>query len=242
MFSHIESYAISDIGLYRSNNEDVCAQLADENFFILADGIAGLPAGEIAAKEAVLHVCDDVERFLRQSSAPSTKTVKEFLKKSLLSANKWIRSLSTQYCHFSKMGTTICAILIIDKNLFCIHVGDSRIYRFREKLEKLTTDHSTQEQSNSQKIPPHSKNKTILTRAVGISPYLEPEISITSFLPGDTVFLSSDGLHGALSDAEMEAILKKNLSPEKASIKLIEAAKKAESHDNITIVMIKHTG
>lgn len=232
MLPFIESYGISDIGLHRDNNEDAWAKLEEGYLYVLADGIAGKPAGEIAAKEAVLHICDFIERFLRDDPHPSIEVAQEILKKALLDANQWIRSLSKQYPNFHGMGTTICTILVIDQHLICAHVGDSRIYRFRHKLERLTHDHSRISMNNRQ----------ALTKALGISQRLEPTIHLTSFAPGDIVFLSTDGLHGSVHDDVMEKVLKKTFNIREASMMLIEAAKKAGSQDNITIVMIKHAG
>lgn len=241
---HIESYGLSDVGPVRANNEDVWAELPDEHFYVLADGMGGHLAGEVAAKEAVLHVCDSVERFLRANPHPSLDAAKSHLRKALSDANTWIRSLSAKHPDFNGMGTTICCILILEKTVICAHIGDSRIYRFRGKLDRLTQDHSLREELLAQgelndTSAANFPYKNVLTRALGISSQIESEIRDTPFEAGDLYFLSSDGLHDVLSDKQMETILRQTSSLKEAAITLIEAAKEAGGTDNITILMLR---
>jgi protein phosphatase len=240
----IESFGISDIGTTRSNNEDVWDELPDDHFYILADGMGGHLGGEVAAKESVLHVCDALESFLRQNPHPSAPTVKSYLKQTFIKANAWIRSLGAKHPDLSGMGTTLCCFLVLGKELIYANIGDSRIYRFRNILERLTQDHSLREELLAQgelteetaaKFP----RKNILTRALGISPTTLPDIHQTTVQPGDIYFLCSDGLHDALNDRQMETILRRHSSIKEAAIELVEAAKNAGGTDNITILIIK---
>lgn len=244
MIPLIESFGISDIGTTRSNNEDVWAELPDDHFYVLADGMGGHLAGEVAAKESVLHVCDAVERFLRAHPHPSIPATKSQLRQGFAEANKWIRSLSGKHPELSGMGTTLCCILALGKELIYGHIGDSRIYRFRNKLERLTKDHSRREEllakgELNELTATDSLYKNRLTRAVGIASNIEPEIHQTAFQPGDIYFLCSDGLHDALSDRQIETIIRQSHSIKEAAIELVEAAKKAGGTDNITILMLK---
>jgi PPM family protein phosphatase len=241
---HIESFGISDIGPSRSNNEDVWAELPEERFFILADGMGGHLAGEVAAKESVLHLCDSVERFLRNHPHPTAASAKAHLRQGLADANTWIRSLASKHPDLSGMGTTLCCILFLEKEVIHAHIGDSRIYRYRGKLERLTQDHSLKEELLSQgelteKQAANFPYKNVLTRALGISPTIEPEIHQAAVHPGDIYFLSSDGLHDALSDRQIETILRQTSSIKESAIELVEAAKKAGATDNITILILK---
>ncbi len=232
---HIESFGISDIGVSRTNNEDVFAELPEEHFYLLADGMGGHLAGEVAAKEAVLHMCDSIERFLRTNPLPTPLIAQNHLQQSFSEANNWIRSLAYQHADFAGMGTTLCCIWILGKELLYGHIGDSRIYRYRnQKIELLTKDHSLRQKILSLGY------RDVLTRALGISAVAEPDIQKTTFLPGDLYLLSSDGLHGALSDRQIESILRNHPSLKEAAIELVEAAKKAGSTDNITILMLKN--
>lgn len=246
MMPLIESFGISDIGTTRSNNEDVWAELPDDHFYVLADGMGGHLGGEVAAKESVLHVCDALERFLRAHPHPSIPAAKSKLRQGFVEANKWIRSLAGKHPDLSGMGTTLCCILVLGKELIFGHIGDSRIYRFRNKLERLTKDHSLREELLAQgelneKTAADFPYKNVLTRALGISSSIEPEIHQTAIHPGDIYFLCSDGLHDALSDRQIETIIRQTPNIKEAAIELVEAAKNAGGTDNITILMLKMT-
>ncbi len=142
------------------------------------------------------------------------------------------------------MGTTLCCLLVLGKELIYANIGDSRIYRFRNILERLTQDHSLREELLAQgdlteETAADFPRKNILTRALGISPTVDPDIQQTTVQPGDTYFLCSDGLHDALNDRQMETILRRNPSIKEAAIELVEAAKSAGGTDNITILILK---
>lgn len=244
MMPLIESFGLSDIGTTRSNNEDVWAELPDDHFYILADGMGGHLGGEVAAKESVLNVCDSLESFLRQHPHPSIPAVKTQLKQAFAKANRWIRSLAHQHPDLSGMGTTLCCSLILGNEMVYANIGDSRIYRFRNKLELLTEDHSLRQELLAQgeldeETAADFPRKNILTRALGISSIAEPDIHQTHIHPGDIYFLCSDGLHDAISDRQMETILRQHPSIKEAAIALIEAAKNAGGTDNITILILK---
>ncbi len=246
MLPLIESFGISDIGTTRSNNEDIWAELPDDHLYVLADGMGGHLAGEVAAKESVLHLCDAFERFFRHHPHPSIPAVKSHLRQAFAEANTWIRSLAGQHPDLNGMGTTLCCLLILGKELIYAHIGDSRIYRFRNKLERLTNDHSLREELLAQgelteQTAADFPHKNILTRALGISSTIEPDIQQTTIETGDIYFLCSDGLHDALSDRQIETILRQNPSIKEAAIELVEAAKKAGGTDNITILILKKT-
>ncbi len=239
----IESYGISDIGS-RNNNEDVWAELSDDHFYVLADGMGGHLAGEIAAKEAVLHLCDSIERFFRDHPRPTIESTKKQLSQAFMNANTWIRSLSAKHPDLSGMGTTLCSILILEKEVIYAHVGDSRIYRFRDRLERLTTDHSLHQERLAQKEhsqkPSKLPQKNILTRAMGIAPQIQPDIGVTTFFPGDLYLLFTDGLHDPLSDKEIETLIRQSSSIQELGLTLVEAAKKAGGQDNITVLIVRN--
>ena len=244
MLPLIESFGISDIGTTRNNNEDIWTELPDDHFYVLADGMGGHLGGEVAAKESVLHIFDALERFLREHPHPSIPAVKAHLRKAFTEANAWIRSLANRHSDLNGMGTTLCCVLALGKELIYANIGDSRIYRFRNKLERLTQDHSLREELLAQgeldeQTAVDFPYKNILTRALGISPTINPDIHQTTVHPGDIYFLCSDGLHDALSDRQMETLLRQNPSIKEAAIELVEAAKNAGGTDNITILILK---
>jgi len=244
MAPEVESYGISDIGLSRSNNEDVWAEMSDIHFYILADGMGGHKAGEVAAKEAVMELCDIIDALFTQNPKPSPEKTMQVLKQGFIDANQWVRSLAQQHHELAGMGSTLCCFSLINKNLVYGHVGDSRIYRFRKTLTRLTEDHSLRQELLSagdldEETAAVFPFKNVITRAIGTNASLEPDVAITPVQSGDIYFLCSDGLTDYVSDDEIEAILKKMTSIKEASFELVEAAKLAGGNDNITVVMIK---
>lgn len=237
-FYAVESFGISDLGLVRTNNEDVFHEIPRHSFFILADGMGGHNAGEIAAKELVHHLSTSVCQFF---SLPENNVAQAFpshLHKAIMNANLWVHQLSEQKQELCGMGTTLCCMLLHKHHLVYAHVGDSRIYRFRNKLEQLTEDHSLL--PASQKSSPHpTPGKHIITRAIGTSPNVEPEISMSTLEPNDIYFLCSDGLTDFVSDDELSHILSTHSCIKTASRRMIEAAKTKGGSDNITVLMIK---
>lgn len=237
----IETFGVSDIGLTRKNNEDVWAEMPDDHFYVVADGMGGHLAGEIAAKEAVLHFCDAVDRYFRSSTPPTVSSAKRYLGETFISANSWIRRLGKDHPDLSGMGTTLCCLLLLENKVIVGHVGDSRIYRYRNNLSLLTTDHSLEQELKTKSSSGHSSPsyKHVLTRALGISPAIEPELLEASYQTGDIYLLCSDGLHGALSDRQIGTILRNSTTLKEAAIELIDAAKQWGGHDNITLLLVK---
>jgi PPM family protein phosphatase len=229
----IESFGISDLGLVRKNNEDVFHEIPAHRFFVLADGMGGHNAGEIAAKEVVHHLSTSVCQVFSSKEPPSSfLPISEMLHKAILKANHWVHQLSEQKQELTGMGTTLCCFLLHKTSLVYAHVGDSRIYRFRDDLVKITEDHSLYPKEEKEK-------KNAITRAIGTSPHVEPEVNITAVSEGDIYFLCSDGLTDFVSDEEISKILHKQTCIKSASTEMIEAAKEKGGGDNITILMIK---
>jgi PPM family protein phosphatase len=238
----VESFGISDLGLVRGNNEDVFHEIPLYRFFVLADGMGGHNAGEIAAKEVVHHLSSSICQFFssKEESPFSLEDFPSHLHKSIIKANLWVHQLSEQKEELCGMGTTLCCLILHKESLVYAHVGDSRIYRFRDKLEQLTEDHSLLSSSKRRSIPlepPPSKN--IITRAIGTSPIVEPEVSISNLMPDDVYFLCSDGLTDVVSDSELSEILMDCSCIKTASQRMIETAKRKGGGDNITVLMIK---
>src|SRR5579885_1870175 len=179
-----ESWALSDIGLKRQNNEDVFASHPEENFYALADGMGGHQAGEIAAKLAVERLCST---FISSLATPCNKTTCVLLANAIQEANSHVYEMASKNPEWSGMGTTLSCIFLHEHSLFYAHVGDSRIYRFRDKLEQLTEDHNLRKD-------PHARYKNKLTRAIGTSLFVEPEIGTYNILPQDLYLICSDGL------------------------------------------------
>lgn len=240
----VESYGITDIGLSRSNNEDIWAEMPDLQFYALADGMGGHQAGEVAAKETVLHVCDLVDAFFTQSAKPTLVQIATSLRNAIIEANSWVRALAQQHPELAGMGTTFCCMLLYEKTLVYAHVGDSRIYRFRKHLEKLTADHSLRQELLAKgdldaETAAAFPFKNVITRAIGTASIVEPEIATDAAESGDIYFLCSDGLTDFVSDSAIEELLSQKLSLKETALELVEKAKSAGGSDNITLVLIK---
>jgi PPM family protein phosphatase len=234
-------FGLSDIGVSRANNEDVYAAMPEIGFFALADGMGGHKAGEVAAKEAIDHLCSYVQKIKTTNTIELIVEIKTGIEK----ANSWVYKLGRKSKAHSGMGTTLCCTLWTKDTIIYAHVGDSRIYRLRDqKLELLTEDHSlfakwlaTGKLAEQCETPFPYKN--VITRAVGTAPRALPEVTSITRLPGDLFFLCTDGLSDHLSLTDIEKIINHSSDLEQAAHNLIHQAKIKGSSDNITILMIK---
>lgn len=230
---------LSDIGLIRQNNEDVWAALPELGFFALADGMGGHKAGEVAAKEAIDQLCHSLKQ---QTEITNDLSV---IRAAIEHANFHVYEKSRAIEACKGMGTTLCCIQWTHDAVIYAHVGDSRIYRFRQqKLEQLTHDHSLLAQWLSQGNKLDGSNgpapyKNIITRSVGTCKKANPEIGITSFEPDDLFILCSDGLTDVLSHTDLEMIIERCDSLDLMAARLIEKAKIKGSSDNITVLLVQ---
>jgi protein phosphatase len=239
-------------GMVRSHNEDSVAQDVSCGFVVLADGMGGYNAGEVASGIAVSVTATEVSHRL-QSSSPiecDEESGEELgvllLRSNIQKANVSIFHAAQSQPLYAGMGTTIVSGLFYDNRIAVGHVGDSRMYRLRgEVLESITRDHSLlQEQIDSGMISVAdarlSKNKNLVTRAVGIDAEVVPEIHVHEVQLGDIYLLCSDGLNDMVEDDDIQATLyamQGNLSL--AAEQLIELANDNGGRDNISVILIK---
>lgn len=240
----IESFGISHIGHHRHNNEDAWGELPNRNFYILADGMGGHQAGEIAATEAVESVLRTMRHVLSHKTSLSTMELQFELKEAILEANSWVYHLSQESSDMQGMGTTLCCLLFYENHVIFGHVGDSRIYRFQKKLECLTQDHSLRKEVANllhldEKAATGLPSKNIITRAIGTSSYVEPDLNSLSALSGDIYFLCSDGLSDLVSDQEMASVIKQHSTLKQIGEALVQKALENGGNDNITLVITK---
>jgi PPM family protein phosphatase len=236
---------LSDMGLVRQNNEDVWGEVPALNLLVLADGMGGHRAGEVAAQEAVTTLCRTVKRRIAASKKPTLADFQELLKRSIVYVNSQVYQLSRSHYDLRGMGTTLCCLLFHPEGLAFAHVGDSRIYRWRQSvLEQLTKDHSLlrdlvdQGQLNdTQAIDFLYKN--IITKAIGTELKVEPSLQITDVEAEDLYLMCSDGLSDLLDANEIAQILNTAPSPHEAAQALIDKANEAGGKDNITVVIAK---
>lgn len=240
----IESFGITDIGTRRTNNEDVIATLPSHGFYAIADGIGGHNAGEIAAKVAIDELIASISHHFdpERSQWLTQKEIIFKLAEAINKANQRVYNLSIQNHELKGMGTTICCLYLNKESITYAHVGDSRLYLYRNKtLRQLTKDHSlitdlgSHETKNRLLFP----YKNIITRAIGTNHIIEPTINFEKTSPNDIYFLCTDGLSDYISNDDITHIIKYSENKELTVKKLIEAAKNYGSKDNISAILIE---
>lgn len=241
-------------GMVRSHNEDSVSVDAGAGLVVLADGMGGYNAGEVASGIAISVTTTEIARRLKFESgaAKTNKNAQDnaviLLRNNIQKANSSIYQASQSQPQYAGMGTTIVAGLFYDNRVAVAHIGDSRMYRLRgEKLTAVTRDHSLlQEQIDSGLISVadarFSKNKNLVTRAVGIDPAVEPEIHVYPVQIGDVYLLCSDGLNDMVEDADIEsAVYAMQGNLPLAAEQLIQMANDNGGRDNVSVILVKIT-
>lgn len=232
----LSSFAISDTGYVRKNNEDAWRALTEQRFFVLADGMGGHNAGEVAAELTVESLCESIQRL---SSQASIEEACSFLRNAVSKANKKVFETAFSDPAFAGMGTTLSCFLIWEHHLIYAHVGDSRLYRYRPclGLDQLTQDHSLIQNFYSK--PKKSLPRHVITRAIGASPMVYPDIGVISLSPNDLYMLCSDGLSDYVAKKTLSQLLSDENSLEEMGRELIKAALEKGGNDNITLLLTK---
>ncbi|MDZ4098360.1 MAG: Stp1/IreP family PP2C-type Ser/Thr phosphatase [Methylophilaceae bacterium] len=248
----LEVVRLTDVGQRRDHNEDAVASDTEIGLLVLADGMGGYKAGEVASEIAVLTIVAELKEEMSQLEPGQVDSVTGMQAEGLLlidaaeKANASIFSVSESQPQCAGMGTTLVAALFTNNKVLVGHVGDSRMYRLRgEQFEQITEDHSLlQEQIKSGLITPEqaklSSNKNLVTRAVGIDPEVELELHEHDVEVGDIYLLCSDGLTDLVDDADIHATLvglSSNL--EMAANQLVQMANDNGGKDNISVILAK---
>jgi PPM family protein phosphatase len=237
----VESYGLSDVGLVRPNNEDVFLVIPEKQFYVLADGMGGHNAGEIAAFKAVESMCTSVKLLDKRTTIEETCNL---LRSAISTANETVYTLSHQNKAYSGMGTTLSCFLLHDDALIYAHVGDSRLYRKRGKLEQLTDDHSLRhvmlinEEQPSPDLPA-LLFRNVITRAIGTHPYVIPDIGVIPIQDGDIYLLCSDGLTDFVPEEYISKAMDAHVSLEQIATQLVKLALEKGGNDNITVLLVK---
>ncbi len=243
-------YGKTDKGRKRSINEDALLMLAVAPFcfFMVADGMGGHAAGEVASKMAVASLKRYfLEEFASLESLPENKNLQASLAGMTVKANSLIWEASLSYKEQQGMGTTLTAALFFGEE-YCIgQVGDSRGYLIKpDEIIQVTRDHSLVKemvdngQINKQDMHLHPK-RNILTKALGTEPHIEPDFYKGTLQTGETLLLCTDGLTSLLSEEEIFRTVKDISCKEKVVKDLVAMANDRGGHDNITIVLIHNT-
>ena len=245
----IEIHAAVDPGRSRSNNEDSVATDDGVALAVLADGMGGYNAGEVASNMATSFIRTELGRWLREaSSQASDAEVRRAMDICVDNANRAIYNAANSNPQYAGMGTTLVVGVFRDDRLLLGHVGDSRCYRLRAgKLQQITRDHSLlQEQIDAGLITPEqaafSANKNLVTRAVGVEDSVLLETHQHDVQAGDVYLMCSDGLSDMLDDPGISQVLQAHDSLETGSRALIDAANDAGGKDNISVILVRASG
>jgi protein phosphatase len=229
-----EQYAATDTGRQRRANED--SLLARAPLFVVADGMGGAQAGEVASQTAI----ESFNEGLADSSHPEDSLLAQ-----VLAANARIHELSHSNPQHAGMGTTLTAVYVGEQEVSIAHVGDSRAYCLRDgELSKLTEDHSlVDELIREGKLTPEEAEehpqRSIITRALGPEATVEVDLRVYRARPGDVYLICSDGLTSMVGEQLIATILLANEGLRDAGEALIAAANDAGGRDNITVILLR---
>lgn len=250
----LEIVTRTDPGMVRSHNEDAVYGDAALGLAILADGMGGYNAGEVASGMATTLLASNFSGIVptcapQALDANGQRIAHLHMVDQIGAANSAIYNAAQSQPQYAGMGTTLVFAWFYDNRLSLAHVGDSRLYRLRDgAFQALTKDHSLlQEQLDSGMITPeearYSQNKNLVTRALGVDPLVEADINDYDVLPGDIYLLCSDGLNDMVEDDEISLTLQTlaaNLGL--AAEQLVQMANDNGGRDNVSVILVKVRG
>lgn len=239
--AHYVAAAVTDRGRKRPSNEDAFGFSVEDGVYVVCDGMGGAAAGEIASSVAV----DEVLRQLSGHSLNGHAPFPDAAEQAVVAANDAIFSRAQRNRRLSGMGTTLVALAVEEHHVWVLNVGDSRCYRLRNgHLTQLTLDHSLVEEQVRMGRMSHSEAlrsplKNVITRALGTQIRVTPDVFGLEAEPGDLFLLCTDGLTRELPDQVIEFLLSQGLPLKDLCTSLVDAAKKAGGHDNITCLLVR---
>jgi serine/threonine protein phosphatase PrpC len=228
-------------GVARSHNEDNHIADVAAGYVILADGMGGYNAGEVASKMAVAYLSAALGHRLARSIAPS-----ELLRRVIEQANAAIHAAAQTQPGCAGMGTTLVAALFQPGRVTVAHVGDSRMYRLRGgRLEQITRDHSfLQEQVDRRLVSKDeaqfSRHRNLITRALGVESCVEVDVAEHDTMPGDLYLLCSDGLNDMVPEEDIELVLRgPGRRLDGVAGQLVQMANAHGGRDNVTVILAR---
>src|SRR3982751_3672817 len=248
----LEIATCTDPGRVRSHNEDSVASDAANGLVVLADGMGGYNAGEVASGMATTVIITEMQQSLQKVQPheidPKTnqQIAARLVRDQVMKANTSIYQAAQSQPQYAGMGTTLVVCLFYDNRILVAHLGDSRLYMLREgKFKQVTRDHSLlQEQIDSGIITPEqakkAAHKNLVTKALGIDPTVEPEIHEYPTKPGDIYLLCSDGLCDMVDDQDIGMTLQTlggNLKL--AAQQLVQMANDNGGRDNVSVILVR---
>jgi len=227
----------------RDNNEDAFLIREDLGLFVVADGMGGHEGGEVASG----LVAESLDRFFSRTAEVTNPAHREVaaeqMNMAIRIAHNEVERRATG--RLADMGTTLAALWMRDESAFIAHVGDSRVYRFRNgRLERMTSDHSFLQELRAsgairatQQLP--GQLAAMVTRCIAVGANAEADVLLVDAAEGDVFLLCSDGLTDVVDDREIAAVLQTHDDPEQASSALATLAYEAGSLDNITTLVVR---
>ena len=249
---NLEIATCTDPGMVRSHNEDSIATDAANGLVVLADGMGGYNAGEVASGMATTVIITEMRQILastqpNQIDPRTNQTIAaRLMREQVLKANGSIYQAAQSQPQYAGMGTTLVVCLFYDNRMLVAHLGDSRLYLLRDgAFRQLTRDHSLlQEQIDSGLLTAeqakNAQHKNLVTKALGIDPSVEPEIHEYPTRPGDLYLLCSDGLCDMVEDEEISTALQAlggNLKL--AAQQLVQMANDNGGRDNVSVILVR---
>jgi protein phosphatase len=248
----LEMAGVSDVGLRRGHNEDSIATDPRLGLAVLADGMGGYRAGEVASAMAVSVILQELREGLRlhppqHLDEDSGYTLGSLLvRDAVLRANESIYQAAQEQPACQGMGTTLVSLLFYDNQVSVAHVGDSRLYRLRRgEIEQLTVDHSLMQELIDRGFytPEEARRnvqKNLVTRAVGVDPTVNADLQEEPVLPGDLYLLCSDGLSDLVDDQSIHSTLNRyGADLPEAARRLVEQANANGGTDNISVILVR---
>lgn len=241
---NFEFACLTDPGRVRTNNEDCVAASDTHGLAVLADGMGGYNAGEIASAMAVSFIATEMGAWLLEAGrSPASQDVKRALEATVTQANVSIYNAAVANVQFSGMGTTIVVGVFEPSRIVLAHVGDSRCYLLRDhRLTQLTRDHSLlQEQLDAglitQDLAKIATHKNLVTRALGVDPGVLVDVQECVPREGDVYLMCSDGLSDMVDDDTVQALLDVPVPLAERAQSLVRAANTAGGRDNISVIL-----
>ena len=240
----MKSYCVTDVGVKRNMNQDF-VYASDQpvgnlsNLFIVADGMGGHNAGDLASRYTVETMVDYIEGAEEKRPIPLLEAAVE-------AANRVVMEKALSDKSLEGMGTTVVVATVQDDCLYVANVGDSRLYVLDDSIHQITRDHSLVEemvragQLNREEARNHPE-KNIITRAVGVRNKVRIDFFDVGLYPGDKFLLCTDGLTNMVEDEDIYTLVKKETSLEAAARKLVNVANQNGGRDNISVVLVEPT-
>ena len=237
----IRSAARTDVGRRRHANEDCYAIASELGYFVVADGMGGHKAGQLASRLAAESAVAALEAL-----EGSAGTLTEKLRCTIASANREIYVAAQTKAEFAGMGTTVVSLLAAEGRVALAHVGDSRAYLIRAgRIRQLTDDHSVvgelvRRREITELAAREHPHRHVLTRAVGVRREVAPDLVELTSSPGDLFVLCSDGLTGLVRDEEIAQAANAGTDLDAICEQLVDLANERGGEDNITVVLVRH--